>query len=324
MALPTLATSSVLLPSQDLPSDAVPVEGYKWDGPLDYNKLLQSYATSGFQASNFGSAVDVINKMTLCFLTKNRMVDVVVSTAGGVEEDIIKCLSKTYMGSFSLPGKDLREQGINRIGNLLVPNNNYCAFEDFFMPFLHSLLDEQEQTGIVWTPSKIIHKLGETINDETSVCYWCYKNNIPIYCPALTDGSMGDMIYFFSYKRPGLIIDLVGDIRALNDTAVTARHSGMIVLGGGLVKHHIFNANLMRNGADYAVVVNTASEFDGSDAGAKPDEAVSWGKIRLKAASAKVHADATLVFPLLVAQTFARITTDETHIRVKEQLCNQS
>ena len=46
------------------------------------------------------------------------------------------------------------------------------------------------------------------------------------------------------------------------------------------VKHHICNANLMRNGADYAVYINTASEFDGSDSGASCDEAVSWGKIK--------------------------------------------
>jgi hypothetical protein len=32
----------------------------------------------------------------------------------------------------------------------------------------------------------------------------------------------------------------------------------MIILGGGVAKHHICNANLMRNGADFAVYVNTA------------------------------------------------------------------
>lgn len=73
-----------------------------------------------------------------------------------------------------------------------------------------------------------------------------------------------------------------------------------------MVKHHIANANLMRNGADYAVYINTAQEFDGSDSGARPDEAVSWGKIRMDAQPVKVYADASLVFPLLVAETFAQ------------------
>lgn len=43
-----------------------------------------------------------------------------------------------------------------------------------------------------------------------------------------------------------------------------------------------------RNGADFSVFVNTAAEFDGSDAGASPDEAVSWGKIKKTAKPVKV------------------------------------
>ena len=62
----------------------------------------------------------------------------------------------------------------------------------------------------------------------------------------------------------------------------------------------------MRNGADHAIFINTGQEFDGSDSGARPDEAISWGKIRLTAKPVKVYAEATLVFPLLVASTFAK------------------
>jgi deoxyhypusine synthase len=77
----------------------------------------------------------------------------------------------------------------------------------------------------------------------------------------------------------------------MNGEAVHAnpRKTGMIILGGGLPKHHICNANMMRNGADYAFFINTAQEFDGSDSGARPDEAVSWGKIRGSAKTVKVH-----------------------------------
>ncbi|KAJ2892514.1 hypothetical protein GGI21_005591, partial [Coemansia aciculifera] len=151
----------------------------------------------------------------------------------------------------------------------------------------------------------VIHRLGKEINHPDSIYYWAYKNDIPVYSPAITDGSLGDMLYFHSFRNPGLVVDLVQDIRSINGQAVYAKKTGMIILGGGLVKHHICNANLMRNGADYAVFVNTAQEFDGSDAGAHPDEAVSWGKIKADAKPVKIYADASLVFPLLVAQTFA-------------------
>ena len=46
-----------------------------------------------------------------------------------------------------------------RIGNLLVPNNNYVKFEEWLMPILDKLLEEQNKNGVVWTPSKIIHRL---------------------------------------------------------------------------------------------------------------------------------------------------------------------
>ncbi|CAM9686647.1 unnamed protein product [Choristocarpus tenellus] len=62
----------------------------------------------------------------------------------------------------------------------------------------------------------------------------------------------------------------------------------MIIVGGGLVKHHTCNANLMRNGADFSVFINTGQEFDGSDSGAKPSEAISWGKIKIDAKPVKV------------------------------------
>lgn len=74
----------------------------------------------------------------------------------------------------------------------------------------------------------------------------------------------------------------------------------------GLPKHHICNANLMKNGADFAVFVSTAQESDGSDSGARPDEAVSWGKIRSDAKPVKVFGDASILFPLIISQTFAK------------------
>lgn len=242
---------------------------------------------------------------TIRYLAEHDMIDVLVTTAGGIEEDFIKCLAPTYLGDFALKGAELRSKGINRIGNLLVPNDNYCKFEDWLMPILDKMVEEQKN-GMKWTPSKMIHRLGKEINDPSSVYYWAYKNNIPVFSPALTDGSIGDMLYFHSYKNPGLILDIIEDIRGINSMAVRAHHTGMIILGGGLVKHHICNANLMRNGADFSLFLNTGQEFDGSDSGARPDEAISWGKIRRDANPVKIYGEATLLFPLLVAETFAR------------------
>ncbi|XP_017353303.1 deoxyhypusine synthase isoform X2 [Cebus imitator] len=319
---PAAALAAVLKHSSTLPPESAQVRGYDFNRGVDYRALLEAFGTTGFQATNFGRAVQQVNAMiekkleplsqdedqhadltqsrrpltgctiflgytsnlissgireTIRYLVQHNMVDVLVTTAGGVEEDLIKCLAPTYLGEFSLRGKELRENGINRIGNLLVPNNNYCKFEDWLMPILDQMVLEQNT-----------------------------ENHIPVFSPALTDGSLGDMIFFHSYKNPGLVLDIVEDLRLINTQAIFAKCTGMIILGGGVVKHHIANANLMRNGANYAVYINTAQEFDGSDSGARPDEAVSWGKIRMDAQPVKVYADASLVFPLLVAETFAQ------------------
>ena len=231
---------------------------------------------------------------TFRFLVKHKHVSAIVTTAGGVEEDFIKCMGPTYLGSFTSSGAALRAKGFNRIGNLFVPNNNYCAFEDWIMPIFDKMVEEQESSKhgeepFVWTPSKIIHRLGKEIADERSVYYWAWKNDIPVFCPALTDGSIGDMLYYHRIrsKPQCLVVDIGEDMESIVNLSRRAKRAGMIILGGGLVKHHIANACLWRNGAESAVYINTAQEFDGSDAGARPDEAVSWGKIKADADSVK-------------------------------------
>ena len=363
--IPALAAEAVLVQSQQMPKDSVEVKGYDFNEGINHHALLQSYLHSGFQATNFGLAVEQINAMiakrqeplpkeklearqeleaaspsndkcinveesvepknnctiflgytsnmascgvreSIRFLVQHNMVDCIVASAGGIEEDFIKCLAPTYLGDFSLKGSDLRKKGINRIGNLLVPNDNYCKFEDWIMPLLDEMLKIQKETNYLWTPSRMIRYLGLKINDESSIYYWAAKNNIPVFSPALTDGSLGDMLFFHSFKNPGLVLDIIQDLRRLNQIAMKSCNTGMIIVGGGLIKHHICNANLMRNGANYSVFLNTASEYDGSDSGAKPDEAVSWGKIRLDAKPVKIYGESSLVFPLIVAETFAR------------------
>ena len=86
---------------------------------------------------------------TIRFLVQHKLVDCIVTTAGGIEEDFIKCLCPTLIGDFGLKGTMLRDKGINRIGNLLVPNNNYCKFEDWVTPILDEMVEEQKKTGEV-------------------------------------------------------------------------------------------------------------------------------------------------------------------------------
>lgn len=310
--------------------EGINIRGYDFEKLFNLNEFIKSYASTGFQASHFHRALEIIKEMqiekkkkgkesltiflgytsnmmssgvreSIKYLVKNKMVDVIVTTAGGVEEDIIKCLKPFILGDFRAKGAVLRNKGINRIGNIFVPNDRYCLFEDFMTPILKELYERQLKTGKILRPSELIKILGQRINNEDSVYYWAAKNNIPVFCPAITDGSIGDIVFFFKYNKPELKIDIADDNFQLNDIAIEAKKTGIIVVGAGLVKHQIMNANMMREGADYAVYINTAPEYDGSDSGAEPEEAISWGKISQEANHVKVVGDATILFPLIVA-----------------------
>lgn len=320
------ASENILKKSSDVKGRLI--EGYDFNNGVNYEDIIDSFQHTGFQASNLGEAIDIVNEMiksnskiylgytsnivssglreVIRYLVEHKKIDVCVTSGGGFEEDIIKCLGDTVLGDFRLPGKELREKAINRIGNLLVPNNNYIKFEEFSMPILEEMYDTQKKTGKVYTPSEIIWKFGEKINNEKSICYWAWKNKLPIYCPAILDGSFGDMVYFFKYKHEDFKIDIAEETKLLNESTMGIKKSGVLIVGAGIVKHAILNAHLYRNGADYAVYINNAQEFDGSDAGALPEEAVSWGKLTPESKRVKVYGDATILLPLIVAKTFAK------------------
>ena len=322
-----IARKNILRESKE--AEGVSIKGYDFNKGIDYEKILDSYGSTGIQASNFAKAVEIINEMILTnsfiylgytsnmvtsgireiirFLVEHKKVGIMTTTAGGIEEDIIKCLGNFKLGDFRLSGSELRDKGINRAGNVLIPNSRYCEFEDFIIPIFEEFYNRQKETGEIVGPSELIWKLGEKINNKESIYYWAWKNKIPVFCPAITDGSIGDMIYFFKSKHPDFKVDVAEDIWKINNSTFDKEKTGIILLGDGVIKHHICNANMFRDGANYAVYINTTPEFDGSDSGALPEEAVSWGKLAKDCKRIKVYSEASLVFPLIVAKTFAKL-----------------
>ncbi len=326
------ARESIFKESQDLAG--VQIRGYDFNQPFDLQTFLASFGATGFQGSNLGKAIEILramkkereamgssfklylgftsnqissgNREIIRYLVEHNCVDVIVTTAGGVEEDFIKCLKPFVLGDFRANGAQLRERGINRTGNIFVPNDRYIAFEQFVNPILDELAEAKR---MILSPSELIQLLGERINNTESIYYWAAKHKIPVFCPALVDGSLGDICFFHDYNKrtrgeSTLVLDTLADNDRNNRIAIEAQKTGMFVIGAGLVKHHILQANMMREGADYSVYLNTSAEFDGSDSGAEPEEAKSWGKVAAGAQTVKVVCDATIALPLLVAATW--------------------
>lgn len=319
-----VARNNILKEGEEI--SGISISGYDFNEGIDYSKIVEKMKTTGFQANHLSKGIEITNKMikecdkiflgytsnmvssglreSIRYLFEHSKISVAVTSGGGFEEDIIKCLGDFILGDFRASGKELREKAVNRIGNIFVPNSRYGKFEDFALKILEEMYNEKK----IWRPSEIIWKFGEKIEDEKSIYYWAWKNKINVYCPGILDGSFGDMVYFFKYKKGfgDFQIDVAEDTKELNDSTIGLEKSGVLLLGSGLIKHSILNAHLYRNGADYAVYINTAQEFDGSDAGAVPEEAISWGKLKPECESVKINADATIVFPILMAESFAK------------------
>jgi deoxyhypusine synthase len=99
----------------------------------------------------------------------------------------------------------------------------------------------------------------------------------------------------------------VKDVKELTDIVFTAKKSGAIILGGGVPKHYILNANLLRKGIDYGIQITMDREEAGSLSGAKLEEGVSWGKAKARSRIVSCVGDVTVLFPLLVASVKERL-----------------
>ncbi|MEW6722552.1 MAG: deoxyhypusine synthase [Candidatus Micrarchaeota archaeon] len=278
-----------------------------------------AYADSGFQATNLGRAIGIIEKMkeeqATVFLTftsnmvasglrgifaemcKKKFVDAIITAGGSLDHDLIKSEKKYLLGDFVMDDAELHKKGTNRIGNILVPNECYVYLEKFMQGIFGELYARQKAVS----PSEIAEAIGQKTKSG-SFLFWCAKNKIPVFCPGITDSAIGLQAYFFRQRKKDFSIDVTKDMNELAQLSLNAKKTGGMVLGGGISKHHAIGVNLLRGGFDYAVYVTTSSPWDGSLSGARTNEGISWGKIKEGARHVTVDCDATIAFPLMMAK----------------------
>lgn len=135
----------------------------------------------------------------------------------------------------------------------------------------------------------LIRAMGQKVDHPESIYYWCYKNGIPVLCPALTDGAVGDMLYTFSFRHSDFLVDQMGDYRLLVNMLKGANKAGSLLLGSGLIESHVLKAAYTaRAGLDYCVMINTELHIDTP----RVEQYI------------RIFSEVTLVLPFLVALTF--------------------
>lgn len=251
-----------------------------------------------------GNLVATGTRGALKELVKRKLVDVVVTSCGTVDHDLARSWRDYYKGSFLMSDAKLRGQGINRLGNVLVPNESYGVIIEKKM---QSLLQDLWKEGVrEVSPSQLCREIGKRLCNETSILYWAAENNIPVYVPGMTDGAVGYQIWLFSQDHD-FRLNVLKDSGELSGIVFDAKKTGALLIGGGISKHHTLWWNQFKDGLDYAVYISTADEWDGSLSGARPREAVSWGKISEKAKKAMIEGDASIILPIMVSALLARI-----------------
>ena len=224
--------------------------------------------------------------------------DVVITTGGTFDHDLARAWGGQYFhGSFELDDEMLHKVGVNRLGNVLIPNSSYgVLLERKMLPILKELSKQKEE----WGSRELAYEFGKRIGDENSILYQAAKHNIPVYCPGILDGAFGTNLVIFSQDHK-FKLDLIKDERELSDIVFDSRRRGALMIGGGISKHHTIWWNQFKGGLDYGVYITTATAYDGSLSGARLREAISWGKVKEKAKQVTIDGDATVMLPIMLA-----------------------
>jgi deoxyhypusine synthase len=303
------------------------VRGYDFGRPFDFERFIESYKTTGLQATHLGRAIEIARKMfaseakiflsgtsnmgssgvreIIRYLVQHRHIHALCMSAGALEEDLVKTLQPFVLGSLTASGADLLAHGFGRIGNIIAPYEHYLLLETRLQPFFHRIYEDSRARGYPYCVSELLRELGKEIAHEDSFLYWAFRNDVPVYCPAITDGALGDLLLFARLHYPDFYLDVIGDSHKIFEFTRKQELTGGIMLGGGSAKHFVLNANIFKDGLDYAIYISTAVEYDGSDSGGSTEEAISWGKLKPRGEHVKVACEASIAFPLLVAGALA-------------------
>ena len=256
-----------------------------------------------------GNLVATGTRGVLKELVRKKLVDVIVTTCGTVDHDLARSWKDYYKGSFLMSDTKLRGQDINRLGNVLVPNDSYGVIIE---RKIQSLLQDLWKEGVrEISPSKLCREIGKRLCNETSILYWAARNDIPVYVPGMTDGAVGYQIWLFSQDHD-FRLNMLKDSGELSEIVFNAKKTGALLVGGGISKHHTLWWNQFKDGLDYAIYISTADEWDGSLSGARPREAVSWGKINERAKKVMIEGDASIILPIMVSALLARLGKTKT------------
>src|SRR5438067_6848999 len=304
-----------------------PIEPFAVDAGLTADHVLARMERISFQGRNLATAHRVWQtmlqddvtmfmgmagalsagglRMIVAHLITNRYIDCLVSTGANLYHDLHETRGQHhYVGSPHADDAALAEDRIDRVYDTYASEEEFISNDNWIADFA-STLDARP-----YTSREFLHLLGGHLWKTTGrdgILTAAFRANVPIFCPAIADSSIGMGLSQARQKRAGTgHIDIIGDIVESANLVIRRPRTASVVLGGGTPKNFINQATVQAEfysdavgGHRYALQIVTDVPHFGGASGSSLEEAQSWGKLATDSDKVSVQADATIALPLL-------------------------
>lgn len=244
-------------------------------------------------------------------LIERKCIDCLVSTGANLYHDIYESLGYShYLGTPSANDSELFEIGLDRIYDTYADEREFQKLDEWIGNWAVTKLEDRP-----YTTREFVHELGREVDRVTKgkasgIVTTATRHNLPVYCPAIGDSSIGLGLASVSKN---FVFDVIGDVRETGDL-VLGKDTMVLYCGGGTPKNFIQQTEVMvrllkreTKGHKWAVQFITDSPQWGGLSGCSFSEAVSWGKIDADGEQVTVHCDATIALPIVVSAVLTRL-----------------
>jgi deoxyhypusine synthase len=306
-----------------------PIEPFVVEAGLTADQVLARMERISFQGRNLATAHHIWHRMleddvtiflgmagalsagglrlVVSHLILHRYVDCLVSTGANLYHDLHETRGQHhYVGSPHADDAALADDRIDRVYDTYASEEEFCSNDEWIADFACTLETRN------YTTREFLHLLGGHLWKTTGlegILTSAYRANVPIFCPAIADSSIGMGLSQARQKQAGAgYIDIIGDIVESANLVIRRPRTASIVLGGGTPKNFINQASVQAEfysdkvgGHRYALQIVTDVPHFGGASGSSLEEAQSWGKLATDSAKVSVQCDATIALPLLAS-----------------------
>jgi deoxyhypusine synthase len=306
-----------------------PIEPFAVEAGLSADQILARMERISFQGRNLATAHRIWQKMlqddvtiflgmagalsagglrlAVAHLISHRYIDCLVSTGANLYHDLHETRGQHhYVGSPHADDAALAEDRIDRVYDTYASEEEFCSNDEWIADFATTLEIRP------YTSREFLHELGGHLWKTTGrdgILTAAYRANVPIFCPAIADSSIGMGLSQARQKKAGAgYIDIIGDIVESANLVIRRPRTASIVLGGGTPKNFINQASVQAEfysdqvgGHRYALQIVTDVPHFGGASGSSLEEAQSWGKLATDSAKVTVQSDATIALPILLS-----------------------